>query len=100
MTKEELEGFFDLSEKPTKQIPGLEESAKSTTINIRSRSLDVLGKLLEQDTEFKDKKQSLKELCKSTSSMSYTYEDPSLLVYNANVFWKSQIPIEDLEELE
>lgn len=62
-----------------------------------SKSLDTFDRYSEATG---DKKQSIHDLCKSTSSLSYTYEDPNLLEFNANVFWKTDSQVEDLEEID
>lgn len=91
MTREELESdIFEMIDKT-------EEGHDSRPRGL-SKSLDQLEKFF-QDSEG-DKKHSIKDLCKSTSSLSYMYEDPNLLEFNANVFWKSDTQIQELEELD
>lgn len=89
MTKEELESdIFDMIDK---------DEERDSRPRGFSRSLDTFDRYSEATV---DKKHSIQDLCKSTSSLSYTYEDPNLLEFNANVFWKTDSQIEELEEID
>lgn len=91
MTREELESdIFDMIDKT--------EEGNNTRQRGLSKSLDHLEKVLQNSD--RDQKHSIQDLCKSTSSLSYIYEDPNLLEFNANVFWKTDAKIQDLVEID